>query len=51
MIDKGCKVYEDYVKVYVGWIDEILSGLNVDDIEGMILWFDYMIKFLESDDE
>ena len=51
LTDKGRKVYEDHAKAHAGWIDEILSGLNADDIEGMILRLDYMTKFLESDDD
>lgn len=47
---KGKDVFAQHKAAHAGWIDEILSGLNADDIEGMILRLDYMTKFLETSD-
>ncbi|WP_170763308.1 MarR family winged helix-turn-helix transcriptional regulator [Ruegeria lacuscaerulensis] len=47
---KGEQVFAEHATTHEAWIDEILSGLNANDIEGMMSRLDHLAKFLESQD-
>lgn len=45
---KGRSVFADQANIHESWIDEILGGLNADDIEGMIVRLDHLSTMLEE---
>lgn len=45
---KGQTVFAEHAKTHENWINEILSELNEDDIEGMILRLDHLANSLEE---
>jgi DNA-binding MarR family transcriptional regulator len=45
---KGETVFAEHAAIHEGWIDEILGGLNLDDIEGMILRLDQLALTLDE---
>lgn len=45
----GRKVFETHAAAHETWINDILGGLDGDDIDGMILRLDHMTRFLEAD--
>lgn len=47
---KGDAVFADHAKHHEAWIDEMLSGLNADDVDGMIRRLDYLTDKLEGED-
>ena len=48
---KGQTLFADHAAVHEAWIDEILSGLNADDIEGMTARLDYLTTTLEGQED
>lgn len=46
---QGQAVFTEHASAHEAWIDELLGGLNADDIEGMILRLDHLTKSLEED--
>lgn len=48
---KGKTVFAEQAAVHEAWIDEMLSGLDADDIEGMIRRLDHLSARLEEDRE
>jgi len=47
---KGQKLFDELAAAHEVWIDEILGGLNADDIEGMILRLDHLTDHLQERD-
>lgn len=47
---QGRGVFAEHARAHEAWIDEILSGLNRDDIEGMILRLDQFTGALREQD-
>lgn len=45
---KGQALFAEHAKAHESWIDELLGGLNADDIDGMILRLDHLTKSLEE---
>ena len=45
---KGVLTFEEQASVHEAWIDDLLSGLNADDVEGMILRLDHLANKLEE---
>ncbi|MCB1438779.1 MAG: MarR family transcriptional regulator [Nitratireductor sp.] len=45
---KGRTVFAQHAEIHESWIDEILGGLNADDIEGMIRRLDHLTLKLEE---
>jgi DNA-binding MarR family transcriptional regulator len=45
---KGKTVFARHAETHETWIDEILDGLNADDIEGMIRRLDHLTLKLEE---
>lgn len=45
---KGRKVFADHASRHEAWIDEILAGLNADDLAGMMLRLDHLSDTLEE---
>lgn len=45
---RGRRVFADHAARHEAWIDEILGGLNADDIAGMILRLDHLSGKLEE---
>ena len=50
LTDKGQDFFDQHSAAHEAWIDEILSGLNGDDIEGMILRLDRLEETLNDAD-
>ncbi len=50
LTEKGRAVFADQATRHESWIDEMLGGLNEDDIEGMILRLDHLGETLEEQD-
>jgi len=48
LTSKGAEVFETHAKSHEVWINEILSGLNADDIEGMLTRLDHLGTSLEA---
>lgn len=48
LTDKGAQVHAETAALHEAWIDEILGGLNGDDIEGMIRRIDYLTRTIED---
>lgn len=46
---KGKAAFADHAAQHETWIDEILSGLNADDVAGMVLRLDHLLDTLEDD--
>ena len=44
----GQKLFAEHAAVHEAWVDEILQGLNADDIGGMILRLDHLNDSLEE---
>ena len=47
---KGFDVFNAHAAHHEGWIDEMLSGLNADDVDGMIRRLDHLTEKLEGKD-
>ena len=45
---KGQALFAEHAKAHEAWVNELLSGLSADDIEGMILRLDHLTKSLEE---
>ena len=45
---KGLDVFTEHARVHEAWVDELLGGLNSEDIDGMILRLDHLNKSLEE---
>lgn len=45
---KGQALFAEHATAHEAWIDEILGGLNADDIDGMILRLDHLTAALEE---
>lgn len=45
---KGQSVFAEHAAMHEAWIDELLGGLDQDDIEGMILRLDHLSHSLEE---
>ncbi|MGR6429806.1 MarR family winged helix-turn-helix transcriptional regulator [Rhizobium sp. PAMB 3174] len=48
LTDKGRQEFETLARTHEAWIDEILGGLNADDVDGMIRRLDHLIHALEA---
>ncbi len=46
---KGVKLFNEHAAHHEAWIDELLSGLNADDVAGMILRLDHLTEHLEGE--
>ena len=46
---KGVRVFNEHAADHEAWIDELLAGLNADDVAGMILRLDHLTDNLEGD--
>ena len=44
---RGRAEFDGHAAAHETWVDDILSGLNADDIDGMIRRLDHMTKTLE----
>ncbi|CUH74711.1 HTH-type transcriptional regulator MhqR [Tritonibacter multivorans] len=47
---KGQATFAEHAAAHEAWIDDLLGGLNADDIEGMILRLDRLAETLEERD-
>jgi len=47
---RGKELFTEHAAVHEAWIDEILSGLNDDDIAGMIRRLDHLTEALDHED-
>ena len=47
---EGTTSFNEHAAAHEAWIDELLGGLNADDIEGMILRLDHLSTSLEEDE-
>ena len=45
---KGQAAFAEHAAAHEGWIDDMLDGLNADDVEGMIRRLDYLNDTLEE---
>ena len=45
---KGQAVFAEHAAMHEAWIDELLGGLNADDIDGMIRRLDHLSHTLEE---
>ncbi|MBO9463642.1 MarR family transcriptional regulator [Tropicibacter sp. R15_0] len=45
---QGQTIFAEHAGVHEAWVDEMLGGLNADDIDGMILRLDHLTKSLEG---
>lgn len=45
---KGREVFAQHAAVHESWVDELLGGLNKDDIDGMIRRLDHLTHSLEE---
>jgi len=45
---KGQKDFAEHAKIHEAWIDDILGGLNADDIDGMIRRLDHLSNGLRE---
>ncbi len=45
---EGQRLFAEHADRHESWIDEILGGLNADDIDGMIRRLDHLTDFLEE---
>jgi len=45
---KGRKAFAEHAKAHESWIDDMLDGLNADDVAGMIRRLDYLNETLEE---
>lgn len=45
---QGQTIFAEHACVHEVWVDEMLGGLNADDIDGMILRLDHLTKSLEG---
>lgn len=50
MTDKGTQVFSEHCLLNEAWIDEIMGGLNHDDVDGMIVRLDQLINTLAEFD-
>ncbi len=48
LTNKGQNVFSGHAKMHESWVNELLSGLNADDIDGMILRLDHLTSSLEE---
>lgn len=46
---KGKAAFAEHAARHEEWIDEILAGLNADDVAGMVLRLDHLLDTLEDD--
>jgi DNA-binding MarR family transcriptional regulator len=46
---KGQALFARHAALHEAWIDEILSGLNADDVAGMVLRLDHLSTTLEDE--
>jgi DNA-binding MarR family transcriptional regulator len=46
--DRGRQEFETLAQTHEAWIDEILGGLNADDVDGMIRRLDHLVHALEE---
>ncbi|PWL36907.1 MarR family transcriptional regulator [Marivita sp. XM-24bin2] len=46
---KGQKIFAEHAGRHEAWIDEILAGLNADDVAGMMLRLEHLSDTLEGD--
>ncbi len=46
---KGVRAFDELAKAHEVWVDEILSGLNADDIDGMIRRLDHLNHSISED--
>lgn len=46
---KGKEAFADHAARHEAWIDEILAGLNADDVAGMTIRLDHLLDTLEED--
>ena len=45
---RGQALFAEHAEAHEAWINELLGGLNADDIDGMILRLDHLTKSLEE---
>lgn len=45
---RGQELFAEHAEIHESWINELLGGLNADDIDGMILRLDHLTKSLEE---
>lgn len=48
LTSRGVSVFETHATAHEGWVNELLSGLDADDINGMILRLDHLTESLEE---
>ncbi|MGR6468433.1 MarR family winged helix-turn-helix transcriptional regulator [Rhizobium sp. PAMB 3182] len=48
LTERGRQEFETLARTHEAWIDEILGGLNADDVDGMIRRLDHLIHALEA---
>ncbi|MCR9109090.1 MAG: MarR family transcriptional regulator [Rhodobacteraceae bacterium] len=46
---KGQKIFAEHAGRHEAWIDELLAGLNADDVAGMMLRLEHLSDTLEGD--
>lgn len=49
LTEEGTASFNEHAAAHEAWIDELLGGLNADDIEGMILRLDHLSTSLEEE--
>ena len=48
LTERGTQTFAEHASSHEAWINEILTGLNADDIDGMILRLDHLVTSLEG---
>ena len=48
LTERGTQTFAEHARSHEAWINEILAGLNADDIDGMIRRLDHLVTSLEG---
>ncbi len=48
LTSRGQEVFAEHAAAHEAWVNDLLGGLNADDVEGMILRLDHLTKSLEE---
>jgi len=48
LTERGVQSFAEHARSHEAWINEILTGLDADDIDGMILRLDHLVTSLEG---
>lgn len=50
LTSEGRRVFDAHAAAHEGWIDEMLNGLNPDDVEGMITRLEHLTQTLDNEE-